>query len=235
MPETILEATADGSETQWGLGAGTTKWGAVAVDDGDASYISLDHLVSTSAQTFVLENLPAGAVGVRTVSVRHRARRGTTVSPPSAVNGVIKLGSDILGPVIGGAYWNRRPEAYYLDFFTPDIAKLSGSWTPTDINNAQVGVRLASLHPPDDATEEIRVTALDLRASWDAATAPLTTGFAAFVGSIVGAVIGVGLGPEHIPGIARLVFQCSRGKHRILREEFADLLLSFRAPRRVYA
>jgi hypothetical protein len=236
MPVTTLASTADGSEALWSLHGGATKWQAVLVpDDGDASAIQIAGLSGTSTQTFVTEDLPAGAVSVNNVTVRHRARRANTISPPSACNGVLKLGADILGPVIGGAYWNRRPETYYLDFLTPDIAKLDASaWTVANVNAAQVGVRLASLNPPNDASETIYVTTLNLDVAWDAAGSGLVTTFASFVGSIIGACIGSAIYGEHIPAIARLVRFRSRSKHCILPSEFRDLLLSLQAPQRVY-
>lgn len=237
MPVTTLNPTAEGSETNWTLGAGGSKTAAVlGPDDADATYISKAGLSSTSAQTFVTEDLPGAAVGVKTVTVRHRARRADTLTPVSACNGVLKFSTDILGPVVGGVYWNRRPETFYQDFLTPDIQKLDHTaWTVANINACQVGVRLASVHPPDDAGETVRVTTLGLDVAWDAAAAAITTSFANWVGGLIGAVIGSGLGLEHMPKIAAYIARDTHNKHRILANEYQDLLDSFRAPRRVYA
>lgn len=218
MPSFTLNATADGTNGGWALGAGPTKWQAVS-DASDATYISQNPAVSR--QSFVTENLPADA---------------ESVASPVVVN---VRGDDVTATVDLCYSHFRYSGANYEDAtgwnfstttadYTRNWANAPGgaAWTPTNLNACEMGVArlVATNYTMIVYREYLTGTYYQQGATFIS------------IWSVVLPLLGAGIGLSHMRGIARAMRRLRQpdGGARVafLPEEYPEALRALRAWRR---
>jgi len=203
-----LEVTADGTDTAWTkVGAASSKWESV-LDTTDGNYISSG--TATQKQTFVLENLPAGAVLV--IGDVNAFVRAEESSASAGTSRAIFRKS-------GGTYVNAtsyNPTGSWADYATNTLI---GPWTVADINAGEIGVEYVT--NPGGVNSE--VTRLYLEGTYQASGINL----APLVMCLVGSMLGTNLMLSDMPGIAREVALRKlpgEGRTIIQPDEYADTL-----------
>ncbi|OFX02423.1 MAG: hypothetical protein A3E78_01970 [Alphaproteobacteria bacterium RIFCSPHIGHO2_12_FULL_63_12] len=219
MPTNTLIPTANGADTAWSLGAGASKWQAcITPDDADTTYI----LSTTNLQrmSFVLGNLPAEAVAVRSHTLTRRARKAVGAAGDTVNSFLLLSGSYTHGSAV-------NPAGSYTDYESADLARPGGGlWSVADVNAAEAGVRYNGT-----GGDENRVTTLKWAVEWSAEEG----GWASFVGGIVGPVVGAALLLHDIARLAAMIRQKTHGRTIILPAEWPAMLAGMRHPRRRYA
>lgn len=218
MPSTQLVPTANGTDTAWALGAGSSKWEAMSPpDDSDTSHVST---TSNSRMGCAMSDLDVSAQSISTHTLTRRTRKvsGTT----SNINGFVLL---------GGSYTDGSgviDSTSYADRTDVDLARPGGgTWTPADINSAEAGVRRGG-----GGADEDRCTTL----KWDVFWLPAEGDFAAFAACKLPFIIGGGLLLGEMGKLAALIHKLTRGKTRILKSEFEWLYRELQVyPYRRYA
>lgn len=216
MPAFTLEATAEGVNTQWTLGAGASKTVAVS-DSDDGTYI---YTAGTNRQSFVTADLPADAVGV-TAPVTCNCRGADVSATADLIHSHFRYSA---ANYEDGTGWNfsTTPANYTRDWPT---GPGGGAWTVAMLNACEMGVYKGG------TTNNVRVYKLNLSGNYFQAGAcfiPLL--------SLAAAAIGPGLQLVHMPGLARFIFEHRRmpGGARILirPDEYEAALASWRGWRR---
>ena len=217
MPAFTLEATADsGNNDAWALGAGTTKWQAMA-DSDDGTYIQ--RTPGTQRQGFVTENLPGEAVAiVGSVTVNMRGKDVTVTADTCAASiwysstDYDRAGQDFTTSIVD------YPKAF---------ANLSGTpFTPAIINASEIGVhRLAG------TSNTMNVYKLNMTGNYQVGGG----GFSFLVVGLIGAMLGGGILIGDMPGIVSAVQQADPANSLITPGEVARAYAELKAhPHRRY-
>jgi hypothetical protein len=149
----VLPMLAESSPNAWTLAAGDSKAGAVAANDGDASYIR-SGTVNNTAQQFEVVNpvrlQPDDAI--TSLQIRDTVRRGASQNANFIVSAVVD------GTVLSGS--TRTAGNSYADFVeTLPTRPDGGTWTLADVQKLQV--RIENAQPRD-----VRCTRLEVLANF---------------------------------------------------------------------
>lgn len=217
MPTTTLNPTAQGTDVAWTLGAGADKVAAVtAPDDDGTTYI---FKISAGLQGFVMEDLPNEAFIIRNHETKRRMRQPTGTGDSNTFL------------LLSGVYTHSAATAEvnaYNTRLNVDLARPGGgTWEPADINGSELGIRAQNML----STPEMNCTTLRWNVEWDAAP----SGFAIFVGSLIGGAIGSAVGLHEIPKLAAYLARVTGRKHILRPREHETLWRELGLPRRRYA
>ena len=192
MPVQQDVPTGVGAQSDWTLGAGESKVAAVAVYDGDTTFLSAYSGGRWNYQLFTFPTLAGMADPLTSVMLQMSARKSVNGS------GAQSLYFMWDSAPIGINKWPILPIDYTYDTPSHTIT------TPTlAAANGQHGFTMSAAGGPSGGTE-IWVSYL-LRTVTFEYTAVDASGFAYLVGSLVLGMIGPGLLFRGIPAVARII------------------------------
>lgn len=214
MPLSTQVPTAVGTFDQWSLFAGADRVTAVQTDDGLTSYLRCDAFAGPN-QSWAVQDLPAWARIVQKVQTVFSMSGGTA----SDFNAFIRYNGT------NSSFSVHTPSTNFALFTDTWDPPGGGNWTPAIDNATEVCLNAS----PSD--EGANCTYASLRTTWQA-----TPGFFSFcIPLLLGGAVGAAVGLHELPAIAREIHRLTRGRLRILPEEYREACEELRAPRRRYA
>ena len=214
MTAFLIRPTADGTYSNWNIGAGPSRWQALS-DTDDATWITNavgDGAAHNSSQ---LANLPSEAESIPDpvlANYRYKQNGGSMV--------IWKAGFRYSGTDdIANGSWTSD-NAIRQNSVSRATAPGGGAWTPAIVNAAELVIQ----GDADGATAVVYEY-------WATGTYGVAAGnFAWLVCGLVGAMLGANLTLADVPGIAREVTKAGRGCISVIQpEDFPRVLAELKA------